>query len=270
LGYSLDTRMSFPPNLDSLNDHEQSIRLKTKDATEASADLSLHFRATEAVMNLVHHLARNDDARDADDLVIRRLGFRAFNSLASAVSAVTTGYYQTAVMIIRDVLETHFLLDYFSTDKTLISVWGAADEKERSKVFNPARIREALDNRDSFTKRKRAEHYKLLCGFGAHASPEGFRLLEPALDGFSECGPFFSAPMLDHISAEIGKIATGFGGQYNSWFEANSVDDHVVKLAFFEAQDEWLCKAYDKEPNTAGREFMRRALARAIAAGGLQ
>jgi hypothetical protein len=38
------------------------------------------------------------------------------------------GYYQSTVMLMRDILETTFLLDFFHK----IAVWRACDEKKRN------------------------------------------------------------------------------------------------------------------------------------------
>jgi len=46
-------------------------------------------------------------------MVLQMLAARLFNSGASAMKLLMGGFYQTAVMVMRDILETTFLLDYF-------------------------------------------------------------------------------------------------------------------------------------------------------------
>jgi hypothetical protein len=76
------------------------------------------------------------------------------------------GYYQNAVMLQRDLLEVSFLLDYFRSNRDRIAEWRGYTESARNKNFRAFKIRTALDDRDGFTERKRAEHYARLCTLG--------------------------------------------------------------------------------------------------------
>src|SRR5690606_20336660 len=101
-----------------------------------------------------------------------------------------SGYYQTSAMVMRDALETAFLVDFFSSDQASVSKWRMATEKERRKLFKPVKIREALDNRDGFTGQKRAKAYELLSELATHPSMWGFSMLRNR-DGNIYLGPFF-------------------------------------------------------------------------------
>jgi hypothetical protein len=116
------------------------------------------------------------------------------------------GYYQNAVMLQRDLLEVSFLLDYFRSNRDRIAEWRGYTESARNKNFRAFKIRTALDDRDGFTERKRAEHYARLCTLGAHASYQGFQLLQPNPGGHAHCGPYFSERALNAVAAELAKI----------------------------------------------------------------
>jgi hypothetical protein len=87
------------------------------------------------------------------------------------------GYYQNSVTMLRDLLETGFLIDYFAIDRPKIQERRQSNEKERKSKFAPAKIRQALDAHDKATEEKRAQIYKLMCNYGAHPTYEGFRLV---------------------------------------------------------------------------------------------
>jgi len=62
------------------------------------------------------------------------------------------GYSQNSALILRDVLETVFLIDYFAGGRTPIERWRFAEKQARMKDFGPVKVREALDARDGFTE----------------------------------------------------------------------------------------------------------------------
>ena len=124
------------------------------------------------------HFSRSYQHRSEEQLIVQLLGIRLFNGSASAVHHMLGGYYQNSVMQQRDLLEVSFLLDYFRTNPALIMEWKSADESQRNQKFGAFQVRTALDDRDAFTERRREAHYKLLCRLGAHASYQGFQMLQ--------------------------------------------------------------------------------------------
>jgi hypothetical protein len=178
------------------------------------------------------------------------------------------GYYQCSVMIQRDLLEVSFLLDYFKSNPKLIAEWKACSETERNKKFSAFEIRKFLDDRDGFTERKRAEHYKLLCNLGAHASYQGFQLLQPVPDGDAHCGPFFAETSLTPTISELAKIATLAAGNFTMFFSPDSIADLEVKLRFMEKQSFWFERFVGKGFDRGQIDQMRALLARAKAMKG--
>jgi hypothetical protein len=77
-----------------------------------------------------------------------------------------------------------FLLDYFTTDRTLVAEWRADSD---AKKFMPAEIRKVLDKRGGFTQGRRTKAYKDFCKLAAH------------------CGPFLVPDTLKAVIEELAK-----------------------------------------------------------------
>ena len=112
----------FPRNFDLLASGEDQSRQMSKAAIEASENLSLHARMIQRAMSMMDHMAKRRPHSDEDDMVLQMLAARLFNSGASAMKLLMGGFYQTAVMVMRDILETTFLLDYFHSNRDQIAV----------------------------------------------------------------------------------------------------------------------------------------------------
>jgi hypothetical protein len=154
------TRDIIPENLASLHSAEEQLRRKAHSMIAADPRLQLHLAVTEATMDLADRL-RQFNSNDENLKVAVILGMRTFNAFAASIKLALSGYHQNSALILRDVMETVFLLDLFAGDPSLIERWRFADKKARMKVFSPVKVREALDARDGFTSKKRFEMYEL-------------------------------------------------------------------------------------------------------------
>jgi hypothetical protein len=260
-----DAKMTFPENFDLLHRSEELIREQTKKAIEATDVLLRHFVAVEASLTLIDHFARGPGDMGDDQLTIRLLGLRLFNSAAGAVQSLMSGYYQNSVMLQRDLLEVSFLLNYFHSNRAQIAEWRRCDESERNKKFSAYKVWTNLDDRDGFTERKREAHYKLLCTLGAHASYQGFELLRPTPGGDAHGGPYFAERALDATAAELAKVSLGAATNFTLFFDAKSLADWETKLRFMEAQVAWF--EYFFGPFNKGHlDQMRTVVARLKAA----
>ena len=188
---------------------EQILRDKSLLIIAKDEDLILHLAVTEAAMDLIDWLRKFPDESD-DSKVVTKLSMRVFNSVASALSLMLSGYYQSSAMIMRDILETVFLLDYFSGDYSLVSRWRTSNAKDRDRDFKPFSVRVALDTRDGFTSRKREEMYKMFCDLASHPSPKGLAMLHPTgMDAIA--GPFLDPSTLKATASELGRLAVQVG-----------------------------------------------------------
>ena len=141
-----------------------------------------------------------------DELTIQYLGIRLFNDAAASVRLGLSGYYQVAFLLVRDILEVGFLLDFFRTSPEKIREWKEADHKALMKSFRPVQIRDALDARDGLEEKKREVSYKQLSNYAGHATYRGFRITMK--DGLGEVGPFLNK---QHIEAWLQEMYWRFG-----------------------------------------------------------
>src|ERR1700722_3214902 len=143
----------LPANLVSLHHSEEQLRQKGFAVVESDQRLQLHLATVEAAMDLAD-VFRQFDTSDEDLRVIKILGMRAFNAFGASLKLVFSGYSQNSALILRDVLETVFLIDYFAGDRALIERWRFADKKARMRDFAPVKVREALTARDGVIGKK--------------------------------------------------------------------------------------------------------------------
>lgn len=246
-GRSLTTQV--PENLRSLHAGEEELREKSLDAVRADPDSLIHFEMVECVMDYLQFVRMNHLESEFDEelLIIQLLGARVFNSLAAAIKLILSGYYQAAASLLRDVLETGFLLDYFSTDRSLIQKWKQASEAERKRDFNPAKIRTALDGRDGFKERKREEHYKQLSSLAAHPTFRGLGMLRPDSNADAQMGPFLAPNLLAATVQELVKVAIHAGQTCRKFFKPTTLPQYRGALHFLEKEAAWFKQVYGKD-----------------------
>jgi len=133
----------LPENLESLHKEEEKIRTEALLAINADSALKEHLDMVHACLDTVHAFTLQYQKQTEDELTVQLLGIRLFNASASALALMLAGYYQNSVTMLRDLLETGFLIDYFAIDRPKIQEWRQSNEKERKRKFGPAKIRQA-------------------------------------------------------------------------------------------------------------------------------
>jgi hypothetical protein len=227
----------IPENAELLHKGEEAIRAESLTRIESLADLSAHLLMVERSMNLIHALLPSTDVKDDDQLMLGNLGIRAFNALAVSLKLLLSGYYQASALQLRDVLETTFLLDYFSTDGTLITKWRTMPEAERENAFRPVTIRTKLDERDSFTEKKRVKEYNLLCMLAGHPTPEGVVMIVPDRNrDMVHCGPFLENTAMQAVLSECAKLAAQAAGAFRIVIARENFDQYEASIDFMEAE----------------------------------
>ena len=101
--------IDYAENLTLLHDGEEELRARAIAELYENPRLFLHFNVAEQAMDLID-VFRQISTNDDDLKVVKLLGMRMFNALASAIKLMLSGYYQTSAMLLRDILETVFLL----------------------------------------------------------------------------------------------------------------------------------------------------------------
>ena len=184
----------LPKNLESLRKEEDKIRAQSLLHINGDAAFKDHLEFIHDSLDAIFTFTNHHVNLNEDELVIQRLSIRLFNFGACSLSLLLSGYYQNSALVMRDLMETGFLIDYFRTESGQIKVWRDATDEERRKNFQPWQIRDALDKRDGFTEKKRAEAYKMLSNYAAHPTHTGFKLFSPKW--ISNIGPFFDEKYL--------------------------------------------------------------------------
>ncbi|WP_031461901.1 hypothetical protein [Paenibacillus polymyxa] len=140
---------------------------------EKFIDMSLH---TMLAFN-------NEIPEDEDTKSIQYLGIRFVNSVFSMKQLLLNGYYQSAFMLLRDLIETGFLMEYFLHYPSKIGGW-RNDSANSSWEFSPKNIRGKLDK-----KEMRDSLYKIYSEIAIHPRWEGIKLVSK--DGVMQPVPEF-------------------------------------------------------------------------------
>lgn len=198
--------MALPIFFENLNKDEENITQESIEFVCHNSALSAHLDILNEAIACFADFIFNYDISKQEENIYQMLGIRMFNSIEVSLKLILSGYYQNAAGANRDILETMFLLDYFTICPEKVERWTSCTEQERNKEFSPSTIRKALDERDGLDDMKRAERYKLLCSLGAHPTFQGFTLIIHEQKAFA--GPFFSAEYLKAGIEELVNTAT--------------------------------------------------------------
>jgi hypothetical protein len=232
---------NLPPNLAQLHVGEEFLRGK---AIEALSDEGprLHAEIIEHAMNMADGL-RQFETDDEDLKLIQVLGIRTFNAFGAAFKLCLSGYYQIAALIMRDVLETVFLIDLFRRNRSLIEKWRMADRAARLKDFAPVKVRMMLDEQDGFTEGKRGALYALFSELAGHASMQGVAMLRPkGMD--AQIGPFFDFTALEAVLSEMARLAVQVGEQLDVFMPARQGKWLELRHGFAVAKRRWIDRFY--------------------------
>ncbi len=202
--------MAIPENLVSLHNLESELRTRAITIIDGNAEFQLHLALVEAAMGLAN-VYRQFETEDQDLKVTQVLGMRGFNAFGASLNLALAGYSQNAALIQRDILETVFLLDLFSSDRNLITRWRNATHQERMREFSPVKVRERLDERDGLKNKKRFEIYEMLSILAAHPNMNSTLMMRPEKGGDIFIGPFIEETTLDAVLSEKGRLALQFG-----------------------------------------------------------
>lgn len=210
---------------------------------EGNPDLRLHISITEAAMDLAD-VFRKIGSDDEDIKVITIFGMRTFNAFGASLKLTLSGYHQNAALVLRDVLETAFLLDLFAGNRALITQWRLADKPTRMKNFSPVLVRKTLDERDGNTTKKRFAIYELFSELAGHPTMKSAWMMRPDKDGDAVIGPFMEASTLTAVLSEMGRLAIQVGEHLNKFFPADIKPGLDQRFAFAKLKLEWLNTFY--------------------------
>jgi hypothetical protein len=169
-----------------------------------SSHLVGHLSLIEIYMSGVQVVQRTKIKSDRHT-ALAGLFMRTFDALSHSVRAATSGNYSGAAMYARDLLETHFLIDFLLDEVGRPEKWLHATPKQIKGEFSPSNIRRKLDERDGFTTEQRKQHYDLLSTLGAHPTPFALDLKRDGTRSINS-GPFKHEELLRELIEEFAKI----------------------------------------------------------------
>jgi hypothetical protein len=240
---------NFPKNFHYLHKAEESIRAQNIEHINANETLLFHVSTIEKSMDIINYFYSQYESENEEQKILQVLGVQIFNQSASSLKLILSGYYHAAASIKRSLLETVFLLDYFSTDKTLISEWHKSDKKIRTRgKFSPFSVRVALDERDSFNEKKRKQHYERLSELGTHTTPDSFMMLNPIPGADYYYGPFFSPEMIKGSIEELVMVSLQAAEKFFQFSEPKKLIDYQMKVLFAEGCNRWSHRFYKTTP----------------------
>ena len=238
---------TIPENLQSLHRQEETLRGRALEIVAQDKRLQLHLCVIEQAMNL-SDLLRQDPTEDENLKVIQVLGMRTFNAFGASLKLALSGYGQNSALIMRDILETVFLLDLFNSDRALIERWRLADNNLRRKEFSPAAVRKTLDERDGFEGRKREEVYRMFSELAAHPTMKSDLMMRPRQNGDAVSGPFIESSSLEAVLWEMGRLAIQVGNTLVDFFPQARTDLHQIRAAYASTRIRWFNTFYPNQP----------------------
>ena len=231
---------TYPEKLEALHGEQLFLRSKSVEAIKADEDLLRHIWLIEQAMDNLYLCSMEcaSTLEGDDGEVIRPLGMRSFNGCTSSLQLTLSGYYQNAAMIIRDILETVFLLHFFALYPDKILQWRNSEKGARMKEFSPVKIRTALDNEQGFKEKKRQKAYDKLCELASHPTYTGFQLLA-SKNQRPRCGPFFDPAMLKEVMEELVLVAVQAGVNHGVFYKSNTREQEAERSKFLDVAEDW-------------------------------
>jgi hypothetical protein len=234
-------------NFEELHKNEKEIRTISILEINSQPHLKDHSDMLDVSLAVIRLFFMEYRSKNEEELIIQFLGARLYNSIVAALNLLLSGYYQCTTMIQRDILETGFLIDYFSKFRAEILKWKVCSEDERKKFFGPAKIRTKLDEWYGFKSQKRKQAYQLLCSLASHPSFQGFKLISK--NKLVRLGSFFDEKLLRETLEELVKRVPLITIHFIDFFEIpRDILFFEQKLDFLKKWSQWNTK-YKKFPS---------------------
>lgn len=214
------------------------MREKATLAILNDSEVLLHLDAIERAMSLAKVVV-DYPTGDEDFKVIKMLSIRMFNAFGASLKLILSGYHQNGALVMRDTLETLFLMDLFRTDSSSIQHWRFADKKQMKEMFSPLAVRKTLDKRDGLNTMKRAETYKMFSELAAHPNMHSQHMLKAEKGGDIVMGPFMEFSSLKSGISELGRLAIQSGEIMNAFLPGNWNPEDVC-TSFAWIKQKWI------------------------------
>jgi len=234
-----------PENFHCLHKQEEFLRSKALELIAANPKLALHLAVIECAMDLTD-LLRQVPTEDEDFKVLQILSIRIFNAFGASIKLALSGYSQNSALIMRDILETVFLTDMFSKDRSTIKQWREAKNAKEKDKFRAVNVRRFLDDHDGFTSGKRRAVYKMFSELAGHPSMQSMHMLRPQVGGDAVGGPFMEFKTLQAVLSEMAKLAIQVGEIVSGFFPQNFDAGTLSRADFIGKKKEWIKTFYSR------------------------
>jgi hypothetical protein len=238
---------------------ESRVEKQNDQAILDSAELLDHLGIVNHSMVLVASILNQIPHTTDDELVVQRLIVRCLNSTAAALKLARAGYYQAALTMVRDLVETTFLLDLFNSNREEVKIWWSSPAVERGKRFAPWKVRKQLDDRDGNKEGLRGAAYRMLSTYAAHPTPEGFNMTSPG--GMTQVGPFADKDRMTALLQELARNASYAALVIGMHTPPESDAAFQIKLQFLSPFNAWRGKYMPGGEDVLLEDFLKEVKA---------
>lgn len=242
-------------NFESIHKYEEEIRTKSILFINSNPALKDHMDLIYESLDMIYTFSFVHKNNNDDELTIQFLGIRLFNSIVSSIKLFLSGYYQVALMVMRDILETGYLVDYFTIDKSKISHWKASSNEERKKEYSPAVIRKALDERSGLKGEKRREKYQSICEYASHPTYQGNKLI--STNGLGQIGPFIDEKALKAVVEELVMQLSYTTIIFTEHFKNSLANILKVEVDYLDKNKHWFEKYFNTDLSHVDTEYVK-------------
>ena len=156
-------------------------------------------------------------------VVIQMLGIRVLNSTSATTDLISSGYFQQAAMLIRDVLECAFLLDLFSRRPEHLQPWIESGLGAGKDSYQPWKVRALLDEIDGPGGAIRSKHYGFYSRYATHPNSGGLIFIAPE-DRAIEIGPFVNAKLMLFLILDLTRFVVLAAQHLAMWFRTEGIN----------------------------------------------
>ncbi|MBO1361974.1 hypothetical protein J2D73_19515 [Acetobacter sacchari] len=135
------------------------------------------FSLIEWGITLLHLSIVDWEIDNEYDRVKQMLGLRMLNSSLSSVSLILQGYSQPALSMVRDIMETGNLLEYFRLFPDEVVTWARSNSEIRRKKYSAQKVRNKTKEKHQDVGEGLSLAYWTLCDVAVHPTPAGFNML---------------------------------------------------------------------------------------------
>lgn len=149
---------------------------------------------------------------------IQALGIRCLNNLGACSDLIVRGYYQQAAVLVRDLLETSFLLDLFSRAPQHLRPWIDLGKDAGKKTYRPFKVRTLLEELDGQQVDARQRLYEIYSSSGTHPNSDGLGIISP--EGITMVGPFSDRERLIVLTYDMTRFGVMAAQHLCQWIVA--------------------------------------------------